>query len=1294
MSDVISIGETYLYSGYIEKGTTGELQLKPQSLEPVQDLVLLTSSLSEKSRTDQLWPWVTDGSGKLYEINSSGGLRSSPVHYLGNKRKFYVPPPGLLLEAWAAHRQEWPKKLAEQLLLLLKPEQGVELEEQRIGKRHLKLPSRDSSEEADIAYRKWYDSQPEQIRLHAFIFPKTRGLAMLFSKSFDLGNVEVTLPGGAKLSPARIERQEESFSAVVLGNAQSLPVGLYSFEVTPPPQAAKAFDAALGPSGKYRLKEMVRFPITNFAGEFDVIACDPVSVEEAMLAQFPSLLGHLALMTKKRALYPDLEVNFGTRDVPPAVKNWAERLTWAHSKAGTAVGLVNAKGHADRAKTIGGLIMKAVETQNTAVQATKDALALAFGLDEAKGAWKDVAARLSAGPALDAAQELVLGEIPNTWERYRWAKYMKAQYAGSQAKKNKILKLAQMDKEDLRLVLKAGVPQKFTKLQKLVGREGALAVTKGLVAGQTALDVINAAAAFNDVSESIKSAEERRGDLKSLCEQIDSKLGGVACREALGNLERARAAVVAADMKLSDDEQRALQAALDVTLGVLCTVGIGEAAIGAYVLAMTAGSLLMSAAELFDRLAFEGFCKDWLAMRKSIYDLARASDWNQKSMASLDRSTPAGSHELQFRLRAEALTGLAKLLLRASTASKSREEFQERVRKYKIKEYVESFVLRSGWQFPLSPLTPVSLDSQWLYTMVSRWAPVSAAEIADLLGYTRPIQAGAQAMIPGASIAMFVLDQVLSKHATAQFHETFPIHRIESDSFETFADLLGVDCPEIGIAQVEYTCIYYRPRGSSKESDWRQIQEGAIGDEGKLPLLSPYDQIRILVVFEKSVQGGPYPISFQLERVDGLNLTGPVYRELTQVLGAELLPGEAKYKGRVGCIFYPFYNFGVQSISGIKPMARMVSTLGLQLYRKFHFLDDMRYSFELRVGSRSRGVYVALNGRPSSEVSATADSGRVAFASPSGDISLPRGAAVPRLDELRVGFTGRPDEDRLLSGSFLESRAETFSYPPLFLGENGAGPWYVRIGKNPYLLPSSHEEARLVFSHFDWASPVEFVVLAWSERVAEDAYRNAGLDYSRMPMEIALAFEGGSVMGPTYRSSLNYLGTIFPRVARFEPGWREPSESVSEWARQVLRNADSLKRMSQAVGDGTRFDLLHLWAAHFRLDYFTPNGHKLVQSLRPFGKVLQNRVGSGPEEMKYYRIGIRNVWTVESSGIKQEKLEAPRVDFGLRSEYECHFRAPLPGEGPFAGLSAEDLRKWVEERASKRDPWTDLVKDA
>jgi hypothetical protein len=701
----LRLGETHLFAGYVKQDANGEIQPKPGSLEPVRNTVLLTSGLTAKKQENRLWPWMTDSSGRLTELGSTGQLRGSPVHYLGNTRKFHLPPPELLLAAWAAYRDEWPKKLAELLVSKAKADDGLELTEYPVKKSHLKEPDRDSTDETDAAYCTWFDNQPEQARLFGYILPKTRGLVMLFSKALLDGKVTVTLPNGTSHRDLPIQLSEEGLMvAILIGSDLSLPHGLYTFEVAPPQGTTKEWNASARATGKYELKDMVRFPVTNFAGDFDLVLCDPLSVEEAVMAQFPALYGHIALMTKARALHPDLEVDFGSRQVPKALKEWSERSAWAHSKAAFGVGMINAGSEKARARKLGKLVWGAIESDNQSLSAAKNALDLAFGLQRAYGNWGDTAKMLKAEQDLQGVKQLAWDELDSTWQRYRWWKYMKLEYAEGGAKERKILKLAEMPKEDLKLILKAGVPEKFTRLQKLVGKGAARTVTIGLTAAETALGVVDAALAFNEISEGKKDLEDVKRDFRGLLEQVDSKLGAVGCREGMGNLERMRAATVAVDLKLDGEEVRALMAALDVILGVLCTVGIGEAAIGVYLFAKGAANALMSAAEFFDREALRGFVKTWFATQMRMSDLASQSRSNQGLMRSSAAAGGNDEHHIQFRLRAEALTGLVKLFVRASVSSRSEEEYRERVKKYRIAEYVQQVLLNEGWQFPLRPL--------------------------------------------------------------------------------------------------------------------------------------------------------------------------------------------------------------------------------------------------------------------------------------------------------------------------------------------------------------------------------------------------------------------------------------------------------------------------------------------------------------------------------------------------------------------------------------------------------------
>jgi hypothetical protein len=328
----------------------------------------------------------------------------------------------------------------------------------------------------------------------------------------------------------------------------------------------------------------------------------------------------------------------------------------------------------------------------------------------------------------------------------------------------------------------------------------------------------------------------------------------------------------------------------------------------------------------------------------------------------------------------------------------------------------------------------------------------------------------------------------------------------------------------------------------------------------------------------------------------------------------------------------------------------------------------MRYSFEVRLGRAESGPWVSLDGPVTSA-----------------------------LNELRVGFRGQPEENKLLVASFLASKVETFEYPVLFGGRRGAGPCFARVGGAPYRLATPEEQANLVFSQFDWQQPVELVLLAWSSQVAYGDYEKVGLDYRRIPIEMQLVnFTGKDTEGPTYGSTLNYVGELLPQAARLTPGMtgKEPSEAVAAWARQVQASPVELRKLAAAiVGAGQLDASYHLWAAHFSLDYYLPDG-QYVESLRPFGRVIRNEARTPqPEGPKYYRVGIRNIRTSKSSGIEQDRIVAPRGgSLGLAQEYEFHFRAPYPGEGKFAKLPPEGLTKWVEELGKKRIPYAQLIK--
>jgi hypothetical protein len=1257
VSDPILVGATHLFAGYAKENKNGDPEFGSGSLEPVRNVILLTSGLGFDDKPELLVPWKSDDKGLLYAIGKAGQERNTPVHFHGNTRRFHLAPPAVFLSMWAAYREQWAAKLSE----VLKengagPNSGVELVRRSLKKHQLRRPDQVSGDESDRTYVKWYDSIGDGTPFYGFVIPKVRGLVLTLPNGLRFEAIKIALPGGTEthVDPVAIDKQN---FAVVTGDEKTLPSGLYTFTVKADQDLGLGWNAPLRGSKSYTIKEMVRFGITNFAGEFDVVSGDPISVEEAVMLQFPTLYAHTALRAKRETMHPDMAPEFHKEDkVPPAPKEWTERLGWAHERAKFTVEMVNADGGSERGQLLGKALLGAIGTNNTLVKNIRDGVDLAFSGHKVFKDWKDLIKAANAEKELKALQvdQLLWTNLESTWKRFRWWKYVQKEWVeGKGQGAAKILRLSLMDQSDLKTVLDAGVPRKFTKLQKAVGKVGGARIGASIAVAGTALEVLNAAVATNEYFETVTKTEDFRNDFSTLIQQVTSKLNGVPCREGIGNLERLRGATIASGMDLDAAEGKALMAAMDVVLGVLCVVGIGEVAIGALALVRSAAGLLVSVSEYLDRV----LCDGWTAERfgGQMYDLAKASRVNQKELAKHAKEKGVEDLHVQFLLRAEALAGLVALLTRAGVASSTREKYEERLQKYKVKEYIEQILLGGGWSFPVKPLIPIGLDQVWLQ-MSSPFADVELASVGQQLGYGAPAKIAAAALIPGGMSILSVANEVLANHVSANYHRSFPIHRMESQTIEELGHAFRTRWRELDKDSIEYTCIYWRPRNSGPEVSWRQVNHRGIGWVESLPILSPFDQIRILVVLKETVKGGPYPVSLQLCRVDGLNISGPVYREVTRVLGDEIIPGEEKYKTRLGCVFHPFYQFGAQVFPGIKPLARGADLLGPEAIKFLGWLSDMRYAFELRLGNATSGPWVKLGG-----------------------LSTGQGAD---LDELRMGIGNDPDEKKLLVNTFLTSLTETFEYPRLIGSAHGTAALSMRVGgKGSYRLLASEQVA---FHDYDWQQSVELVFLVWVNHIDIQGFLKEDLDWTRLPVQFELVENSGftGTAGPTYQTKLEYLGVAHAGTGQIQRlpvdghALQPPGPEVAEWLAEMQADPRRSAVIAGEIdGPTPQFPTNHVYAAHLSLTYRDPRGEPHV-ALRPFGRLLL----SNPGHPQLYRIGIHKIRLPDKIGARELSIRG-----------SASFKAPVSKQPPFQALGEDDYKKWIEKGASKLDPTLELV---
>lgn len=1266
----LRIGATYLFSGRMKLGSKG-LEPENNALSPVRNLIFF---VNDPGKPGSVVCWKTDAKGLLYPLTGTGNPRPTAVHYLGKQRQVFVPPRDLLLQAWAKNQEKWAEALARGIRARsLKP---VTLTEVEVARASLRLPDRDSNDPAEKEWTRFYDGLPAATKLAAWVFPSTRAVVMQFASPEMAGKTVEVTPEGKQSIRCQVQRSAEQAFAVVIGDENSLPPGMYSFAVKFPGAVPSGWSSAVARDRKYELKEQVRFGITNFAGEFEIVNCDPISIEESVMQQFPTLYWHRVAAVKQRSDYPELETDPDYKDVPKALEQWAERLEWTHAKAELTVGLINASGWSERAQLIGSAVSKQLPpADNELLSATRNSLDLAFQVIGQRKEWKELLEDMEAGKELAGLKKVLWKDLDGHFERYRWWKFAKKEFLDGD-KEWRVLELASATEAERKVILAAGIPERRTALEELAGKSAGGVIEKAVVAAGLAVDVYNAAVAFNDVLETRKEEKDLVGDLDELLEQVDSKIARAACREAIGNLERMRAATIAAHRKLDDEEAKALMAAVDAVLGALVVVFPPLAiVVAAKEAALLGKEVAVDLGEWMDRLFFRGAAADLFARHWSqMAELASVSSANQSLFPKVGTDGGADDLNVQLRLRAEALHGLVGLLTRASVASDNETEYLKRVENYRVAEYVQNYLLDDGWQLPVRPILPIGMDAVWMYltSPYGRMATQTAAS--EQLGFAHPLKFAALNAIPGAMTMLSVFDTAVPGNAVAKYQKTFPIHR-RDETLEELAKAFRTTSPELDTDAFDFTSVYHRPAESSSDTAWQPVNDKGVHSVDQLKVISPLEQIRILVVLKSKNTSGCYPLSFQLVRTDGINIEGPVYREITRRLDKDrdLLPEEAKFHGRIGCVFHPFFALGKQVVPGIKPLASHASWLGAGGYKFFGYLDDMTYGFKIKVGDRSGAEWMKIGAA---------------------------GAAPSELDEFRVGFIGKANESSMLVADFLDSHTKEFVYPQLFQDRQGFGPCYARVGSGDYRLASPEQDANLTFENFTWNEPVELLVVAYCWFLTPDTWELEKLDWSRVPVEMQLVnFHGmGSDDGPTYDSTLNYVGKLFIRgTPGIAPAAAKLDPPIEEWVAQVGRSKEALQSLVDGVEPQNfgstmqKQDSYHLFAAHFPLDYFVPKGDQ-VKSLRPFGRIF-----TGPSE--HYRIGVRHLRTPEKCNLEQKTIVAPLArsvsTAGVfRPEYEFRFPAPASYKSgvPWKDLDEKRLEKWIKDEGKKRNPNVELVK--
>ncbi|MCP4274640.1 MAG: OmpA family protein, partial [Gammaproteobacteria bacterium] len=541
--------------------------------------------------------------------------------------------------------------------------------------------------------------------------------------------------------------------------------------------------------------------------------------------------------------------------------------------------------------------------------------------------------------------------------------------------------------------------------------------------------------------------------------------------------------------------------------------------------------------------------------------------------------------EVQMRLRYEAINGLVGLLQRAACETNQTTKYLDKLAEYNVDTYIKKFILTGGWLYPAHHMLPTSMDEYWIFLNKQHQIEQNVGKTSGTLSYLAQLlnddsNSKVHAvetlyhhdMYSSLSYMMSTVQHDVPNYIQADFHQLFPIHYLSSKKLDYFATIFKPVASELDRDAVEYMNIKVRDRGVKEQDAWRDIELtrgwGGWGELTKESILSPFHQIRIIVVLDKyqtvpksgglrvveaisqegsladmikdkvvaaddsKVEVGNkhyavgkkddpdtaafidtndteynrllrdpraiYPFKVRLNRVEGFDTAGPEYNGIMKVLEKEeLLDDEQQYAGRIGAIIYPYYQFGPNTILGIRPLDNWNQ---ISLDSEGFLYQIQRYSFNMVLAGVSKNNFNITyqcstndeKAKENDELYMNVDSSREHIIPPyiettDGKLIRDKTAGSPMI---------RRDEALLLDDDFLKSTTTHYDFPKLFDG-NVKTDILVQAGGDKFLheiVDTDHKSPSLSYfrkkvestkvdygrgalnaDNFDWNKPVRVI---------------------------------------------------------------------------------------------------------------------------------------------------------------------------------------------------------------------------
>ena len=745
------------------------------------------------------------------------------------------------------------------------------------------------------------------------------------------------------------------------------------------------------------------------------------------------------------------------------------------------------------------------------------------------------------------------------------------------------------------------------------------------------------------------------------------------CRSGIAALEKQRRITVTSNISEDTAVIAAASSGVDVLLG-LGAAFLGPASLVAYSL-WWAGTTLKTGFEAYDELASEDYKA--LGKLKSSSEFSSATQYMM--LANDGKAESAAFLKKAYLKRALAINGLMRLIHRfhyekgrgtssgnqtmgdSSNESSANQSEDKLFESFDFQGYIEHYLLSDSWSVSDS-FFPVYLDEVWLESIADEGIYSFASFKSYLQG------------------TVFVKNRVLQDGKSSDtltrgehYKSTFPIHYLNSTNINFFKNLFVDKLPNFKDVYKEQklisdVVISVRPRGAKTLTDWIALPTYL----KKNPVLSPFDQIRILVIFNNEneqfkellddseaplmVPVSARPIRYNLVSND----TGPATKEYVSLLKeGELCEHEKTlcslkepFENIYGAIIQPRFKFGQNIIAGTRPMAAFDDSSLSELFSKEGGADgasghyEMDYFYEVFIPSTKVKLPVAYGSKQSWYGESDVKLFPVSL-DPERKYSVPTKSTlgVPGKSEEQDDYVFY--EENFLSAQNTENRTapKVFDDPKIVFSLYQGG---------QELTPEGDKGIKKTY--FNWDKPADLQALIYTKSFGTENLIKQGFEPDVFPVELFLRsreiLQAGkyNILKLSQRQSIHRIGHIstdgvFKAVTTNDPLADDFSvikgklEGYNDEQRQTL-----LQQEGVFVSEPVNTDV---FAVKLELDYYNALGIK-VKGLKPvkdLGVLVDKKSGgfiSLELEIRAKEIGLTNAYSqklaIPESTIIQREL--------------------------------------------------------